>query len=172
MEIYNKTVIDKKELYDIVNMIQRTGRKKMIITFIFSLLVTAGSVICYIFNILEIWYIFICAGLSVFVLIFIFFVNYMNKKNNSNLAETVIYDYIFYDEYFNLPQNNTNIYYKSLFQVRDMKKYIFLFTNMKSVLIVKKDAFNTKEDLDNFKKILFNNKMLKNTKDEYEFKSK
>ena len=43
---------------------------------------------------------------------------------------------------------------------------------MKSVLIVKKDAFNTKEDLDNFKKILFNNKMLKNTKDEYEFKSK
>ncbi|MBR3617564.1 MAG: YcxB family protein, partial [Acholeplasmatales bacterium] len=72
---------------------------------------------------------------------------------------------------FTLLANNSNIYYKSLYIVRDTKKYVFLYLDMKTILIVKKDSFQTKEDYESFNKILIDNKLLKKNKNEYEFKS-
>ena len=171
MKIYNKTVLTKKELLEIVNSIQRTGNKKMIASLIMAVVVLVASILLYIFQILEVYYIYICSALVVLIIAFIFFVRYNNNKNNNFTSDSVTYEYIFMDEYFTLLANNSNIYYKSLYMVRDAKKYVFLYLDMKTILIVNKDSFQTKEDYESFNKILIDNKLLKKNKNEYEFKS-
>ena len=166
MKIYNKTVLTKKELLEIVNSIQRTGNKKMIASLIMAVVVLVASILLYIFKILEVYYIYICSALVVLIIAFIFLVRYNNNKNNNFTSDSVTYEYI-----FTLLANNSNIYYKSLYIVRDTKKYVFLYLDMKTILIVKKDSFQTKEDYESFNKILIDNKLLKKNKNEYEFKS-
>ena len=110
MKIYNKTVLTKKELLEIVNLIQRTGNKKMIASLIMAIVVLVASILLYIFQILEVYYIYICSALVVLIIAFIFFVRYNNNKNNNFASDSVTYEYIFMEEYFTLPANNSNIY--------------------------------------------------------------